>query len=103
MTEFIYLVYPETLFIKSKLTKCKLDQILGTKQYCWSYVFLGFFGPLVIFIYLFGHLVFYLFGPLNLFYCTSSHFIPYVLLIKQFQIVYFFQSNLGSLLSKTSK
>ena len=31
-----------------------------------------FFGPLVILIYLFGHLVFYLFGPLNSVYWTSS-------------------------------
>ena len=38
------------------LTKCKLDQILGSKQYLWSFSVFSFFGPMVIFIYLFGHL-----------------------------------------------
>ena len=48
--------------LNSYVTKCKFDRILGTKQYFWFYVFggFGFFGPLVIFIYLFGRLVFYL-------------------------------------------
>ena len=42
----------------------KLDQILGTKQYFGSYGFC-FFGPMVIFIYFFGYLVFYLFSSLD--------------------------------------
>ena len=50
------------------MTKCKLDQVLGSIQ---------FFGLLVLlyfrfFGYFFGHLVFYLFGPLDPVYCTSS-------------------------------
>ena len=52
----------------SKLTRSKLDWILGSKQYFRSY---GFFSPTVIFIYLFGYLVFYLYGPLDLVYWTS--------------------------------
>ena len=47
----------------SKLSKCKLDRILGTKQYFQSSVFV-FFGLMYIFIYLFG--------PLDLVYWTSS-------------------------------
>ena len=38
-----------------------------------------FFSPMLIFIYLFGHLVFYLFGPLDLVYQTSFKFIRHVL------------------------
>ena len=53
-----------------KLTKCKLDPKLVSKQYFWSYVFC-FFSRLFIFIYSFGSLVFYLFGPLDLAYWTS--------------------------------
>ena len=47
---------------KSKLTICKLDRILGTKQFFlffWSSVFLYFWS----FGHFFGDLVFYLFGP----------------------------------------
>ena len=34
--------------------------------------FFCFYGPMVIFIYLFSHLVFYLFGPLDSVYWTSA-------------------------------
>ena len=58
--------------ISRYFTKCKVDRILGSKQYFWPYVLFCCFGPMVIFIYLFGHLVFYLFGPLDSVYWTSS-------------------------------
>ena len=61
MTKFIYLVYPDVIgrFNKSKMTYCKLDQILDSKQYFWSYVFLlfWFYGHFYLFIRSSGFLV----------------------------------------------
>ena len=52
------------------MTKCKLDRILGTTQY---YSVFCFFIFLVFQSYVFfGHLAFYLFGPLDSVYWTSS-------------------------------
>ena len=75
MTEFINLLlhyYEGLLFplVTLLMTRYKLDRILGSKQHFLPCGF-SFFGPMVILIYLVGHVVFYLFGPLDSVYWTS--------------------------------
>ena len=62
--------------VEKRLKKC-FNQFLGaasTQKQVEIHNTYGFcfFSPMVIFIFLFGHLVFYLFNPLDLVYWTSS-------------------------------
>ena len=71
MTEYFWPYHPININT-SKLTKCRLDRILGTKQYFRSMFFFGFS---VLWSFLFIYWVIWfsiLFGPLDLVYWTSS-------------------------------